>query len=105
MKYLPAPCFSIEDDLMIREFGYGRFPEGPSRQLTQGESMIVSGCAYDFSSDADPLLKVSEYNCNGRTSPKKIALDRNQCTNHLSQLKYDNKDVSKSNRFGSVLGN
>lgn len=96
MKYLAAPCFFIEDDLMTREFGYGRFPEGPSRQLTQGQSMIVSGCAWDFSSDADPLLRLSEYSCNGKTSPVKIALDRSQCNYQLSQLNYDNKPVSKT---------
>ena len=81
---------------MTRQFGYGRFPEGPTRQLTQGQSMIVSGCAWDFSSDADPLLRLSEYSCNGKTSPVKIALDRNQCNYQLSQLNYDNKPVSKS---------
>ena len=97
MKFLAAPCFFFtEDDLMFKEYGYGRSPEGPTRQLTQGQSMIVSGCAYDFSSDADPLLRLSEYNCNGKTSPVKIALDRNQCNYELSQLNYDNKPVSKS---------
>ena len=81
---------------MFKEYGYGRSPEGPTQQLTQGQSMIVSGCAYDFSSDADPLLRLSEYNCNGKTRPVKIALDRNKCNYELSQLNYDNKPVSKS---------
>ena len=81
---------------MFREYGYGRFPEGPTRQLTQGDSMIVSGCAYDFSSDADPLLRLSEYSCNGKTSAVKIALNRDQCNYQQSQLRYDNKPVTKT---------
>ena len=76
---------------MIKEFGYGGSPEGPSRQLPQGEAMIVSGCAYDFSTDPDPLLRLSEYNCNGKTRPVKIVLDRNQCNYELKKLNYDNR--------------
>ena len=94
MINLAAPFFFLEDDLMIKEFGYGRFPEGPTRQLIQNQPMIVSGCAYDFSSDADPLLRLSEYSCNSRTSPVKIALDRNQCDYQLSVVHYDDRDAT-----------
>lgn len=71
--------FFFLDDNMIVEFGYGRNGFGPNRFITHNSALILEGCAEDFGTVPDPYLRISNYQCYGKTVEFKVKVNEKKC--------------------------
>ena len=77
------------DPKMYKEFGFGDYREPNPKRIESGSGFRSSGCQFDAASDVDPLIRVSGYNCNGKTNTFWVYLNRDKCHVSYPTRSYD----------------